>query len=93
MCLKSSLLVYVSLNTWKLIDVGVYLSTQVEVTEQDGGLRAGDYQDNEDEEEEAKHVVHLVRPGNTRATTHEAFRRCHDIDKLLWKYKVQKIAF
>lgn len=55
----------------------------MEVTEQDGGLGAGDYQDNEDEEEEAKHVVHLVRPGNTRATMHEAFRRCNDSDKLL----------
>lgn len=44
-----------------------YLSTQVEVAEQDGGLGAGDDQDNEDEEEEAKHVVHLVGPGNTTA--------------------------
>lgn len=45
----------------------VYLCTQVEVAEQDGGLRAGDNQDDEDEEEEAKHVVHLVGPGNMTA--------------------------
>lgn len=40
----------------------VVLSTQMEVTEQDGGLRAGDDEDNEDEEQEAKHIVHLVGP-------------------------------
>lgn len=39
----------------------------MEVAEQDGGLRAGDNQDDEDEEEEAKHVVHLVGPGNMTA--------------------------
>lgn len=56
--------------------VVVYLSTQVEVAEQDGGLRAGDNQDNEDEEEEAKHVVHLVGPGNTTADGNKSFIRC-----------------
>lgn len=39
----------------------------MEVTEQDGGLRAGDNQDNEDKEQEAEHVVHLMGPGNTGA--------------------------
>lgn len=45
------------------------LSTQVEVTEQDRGLRASDHQDDKNEEEEAEHVVHLMRPGN-KARTH-----------------------
>lgn len=36
----------------------------MEVTEQDGGLRAGDDEDNEDEEQEAKHIVHLVGPAS-----------------------------
>lgn len=40
----------------------VVLSTEVEIAEKDGGLRAGDDQNDEDEEEEAKHVVHLVGP-------------------------------
>lgn len=40
----------------------------MEVAEQDGGLRAGDDQDNEDKEKEAKHVVHLMRPGGEEET-------------------------
>lgn len=39
----------------------------MEVTEQDGGLGAGDNQDNEDQEQEAEHIVHLMGPGNTGA--------------------------
>lgn len=40
----------------------------MEVTEQDGGLRAGDNQDDEDEEEEAEHVIHLMGPGDKAHT-------------------------
>ena len=39
-----------------------YLSTQVKVAEEDGGFRAGHNQNDEDEKEESKHVVQLVRP-------------------------------
>lgn len=49
---------------------GLYLSTQMEVTEQDGRLRAGDDQDDEDQEQEAKHIVHLMGP----ASKEELFR-------------------
>lgn len=42
----------------------LYLGTQMEVTEQDGGLRAGDDEDDEDEEQEAKHIVHLMGPAS-----------------------------
>lgn len=34
----------------------------MEVAEQNSGLRAGNEQDDEDQEEEAKHVIHLMRP-------------------------------
>lgn len=40
----------------------VILSTQVEVTEEHSGLRAGDHQDEEHQEQEAKHVVCLRWP-------------------------------
>ena len=40
----------------------------MEVTEQDGGLRACDDQDNEDKEKETKHVVHLMGPGGQGET-------------------------
>lgn len=39
-----------------------YLCTQVEVAEQNCCLGAGDDQNNENQKEESKHVVHLVRP-------------------------------
>lgn len=39
-----------------------YLCTQVEVAQQNCGLGAGDEQNNEDQEQESKHVVHLMRP-------------------------------
>lgn len=42
-----------------------HLSTQVEVAQEDGGLRAGYDQDDEDEEEKAKHIVHLMRPATS----------------------------
>lgn len=42
----------------------------MEVTQQDGGLRAGDDEDDEDEEQEAKHIVHLVGvPHESRCRT------------------------
>lgn len=34
----------------------------MEVTEQYGGLRTRDNQNNENQKQEAKHVIHLVRP-------------------------------
>ena len=37
----------------------VVLGTEVEVAEQDGGLRAGDDEDHEHEEQETEHVIHL----------------------------------
>lgn len=40
----------------------VVLSTKVEIAEQDGGLRASDQKNDKYQEQEAKHVVHLMRP-------------------------------
>lgn len=40
----------------------------MEVAEQDSGLRASDDQNNEDKEQEAKHVVHLMGPGGQKET-------------------------
>lgn len=40
----------------------VVLGAQVEVAEQDGRLGACDHEDDEYQEEEAEHVVHLIRP-------------------------------
>ena len=34
----------------------------MEITEEDGGLGAGDNEDDEHEEQETKHVVHLMGP-------------------------------
>ena len=39
-----------------------YLGTQVEIAQQDGGERACDAQDNEHQQQEAKHVVGLRGP-------------------------------
>lgn len=44
-----------------------YLSTEVEVAEEDGGLGAGDDEDDEDQEEEPKHVIHLMGPASHTA--------------------------
>jgi len=38
------------------------LSTEVEVAEKDGRLRAGHNQDNKGETQKSEHVVHLMRP-------------------------------
>lgn len=46
-----------------------YLCTQVEVAEQNCCLRAGDDQNNENQKEESKHVVHLVRPAKQKDNT------------------------
>lgn len=46
---------------------GTYLSTEVEVAEEDGGLGAGDDEDDEDQEEESKHVIHLMGPASHTA--------------------------
>lgn len=40
----------------------VVLSTKVEVAQQNCCLRAGDEQNDENQEQESKHVVHLMRP-------------------------------
>lgn len=40
----------------------IYLSAEVEVAEQNGGLRAGDEKNDENQKQEPKHVVHLMRP-------------------------------
>lgn len=37
----------------------VVLGAQVEVAQQDRGLRAGDHQDHKHQEQETEHVVHL----------------------------------
>lgn len=39
-----------------------YLGTQVEVAEENCCLGAGDDQNNENQKQKSKHVVHLVRP-------------------------------
>lgn len=48
-----------------------YLCTQVEVAEQNCCLGAGDDQNNENQKEESKHVVHLVRPAKQKDNTWE----------------------
>lgn len=40
----------------------VVLGTEVKVAEQDCGLRAGDDEDHEHEEQETEHVIHLAGP-------------------------------
>jgi len=42
----------------------------VEVAEKDGRLRAGHNQDNKDEKQKSKHVVHLMRPERPYIHTH-----------------------
>ena len=44
----------------------IILRTQVKVAKQNGGLWAGYDQDQEHQEKEAKHVVHLIRPDGTQ---------------------------
>jgi hypothetical protein len=39
-----------------------YFRTKVEIAEENGGLRAGDYQNDENQKQESKHVVHLIGP-------------------------------
>lgn len=39
-----------------------YLSTKVEVAQENCCLGAGDEQNDENQEEESKHIVHLMRP-------------------------------
>lgn len=34
----------------------------MEITEEDGSFRAGDDENDEDQEKETKHVVHLIGP-------------------------------
>lgn len=51
-----------------------YLCTQVEVAEQNCCLRAGDDQNNENQKEEAEHVVHLVGPAIRRQNVRSADR-------------------
>lgn len=53
----------------------------MEVAEEDGGLRAGDEQDDEDQEEEAKHIVHLMRPAISMVYTITVFLKRFD---LIW---------
>lgn len=51
----------------RVVCSGTYLSTEVEVAEEDGGLGAGDDEDDEDQEEESKHVIHLMGPASHTA--------------------------
>lgn len=46
-----------------------YLCTQVEVAEQNCCFGAGDDQNNENQKQESKHVVHLVRPAIQKDNT------------------------
>ena len=41
----------------------------MEVAKKDGSLWAGDDEDDEHQEEESKHVVHLMRPAKTENKT------------------------
>lgn len=41
----------------------------MKVAEQNSGLRAGNDKDDEDQEQEAKHVIHLMRPDDTNVNT------------------------
>lgn len=52
---------YVKLNNI-VLKTSSYLSAEVEVAEQNRGLGAGDEKNDENQEEEPKHVVHLMRP-------------------------------
>lgn len=65
-----------------------YLCTQVEVAEQNCCFRAGDDQNDENQKEEAKHVVHLVRPAVQRATVekHTQKQDCSTQTKFLTRY-------
>jgi len=38
------------------------LSTEMEIAEENGGLRAGHNEDDEDEKQKSKHVVKLILP-------------------------------
>jgi len=40
----------------------IVLRTKMEIAEQNGGFRAGDYKNYKDKEKETKHVVHLMGP-------------------------------
>lgn len=46
-----------------------YLCTQVEVAKQNCCFRAGDDQNNENQKQKSKHVVHLVRPAIQKDNT------------------------
>lgn len=47
-----------------------YLSTQVEVAEQDCGLGASDEKNNKNQKQEPEHVVHLMWPEKNRGKQH-----------------------
>jgi len=55
---------------WMLTD----LSTEMEIAEENGGLRAGHNEDDEDEKQKSKHVVHLMWPErvHNQSTRHRA---------------------
>lgn len=40
----------------------IVLGTEVEIAEQDSGLRASDEENDKYQEQKSKHVVHLMRP-------------------------------
>lgn len=48
-----------------------YLCTQLEINHDDADLGAGDHQNDEDQEEEAKQVIELVLPDGLRSNTHD----------------------
>ncbi len=54
----------------------------MEVAEQNRSLRAGDEQNNENQEEEAKHVVHLMRPETLKATHGKILLSSSEVQRL-----------
>ena len=53
-----------TINKWKSSSSHLltYLGTQMKVAEQDSCFRTSDDQNDEDQKEESKHVIHLIGP-------------------------------
>lgn len=75
----------------------VIFCTEVEVAEEDGGLRAGDDQDDENQEQKSIHVVDLAGPNTVEYkeklnedaskgedATHDDARDGLGVDRLVW---------
>lgn len=52
-------------NTLGSPGLPTHLSAQMKVAEQNGGFRTCDKEDNKHQEQEAKHIIHLMRPAST----------------------------